>query len=120
MTSCCARWVAIGLIASVGLAAALAGQAPAQPEEARVPWKTSKIIGSPEPPLPYRMERVFQKLSFQKSTHMAAAPGTKRLFVTTELGKIFSFNPNDGVEKADLFLNLPKDVKSCQPGMGVR
>src|SRR6516164_4099122 len=83
-------------------------------EPARVPWTTSRIHGSPEPPPPYRLERVFEKLSFQKLTHMAAAPGTKRLFVTTELGQIFSFNPDEAVDKADMFLNLPKDVKSCQ------
>src|SRR6516162_10161909 len=96
-------------------------EAPAQPQEpARVPWTTSRIHGSPEPPPPYRLERVFEKLSFQKLTHMAAAPGTKRLFVTTELGQIFSFNPDEAVDKADMFLNLPKDVKSCQAGGSIK
>jgi putative heme-binding domain-containing protein len=91
-----------------------------QPPEKRAAWTTSRIHGSPEPPPPYRLERVFGKLSFQKLTHMAAAPGTKRLFVATQTGQIFSFNPVDGVEKADLFLDLPKEVKSCQPGDGVK
>jgi putative heme-binding domain-containing protein len=95
-------------------------QAQDQLEKPRVPWTTSKIHGSPEPPPPYRLERVFPNLSFKKLTHMAAAPGTKRLFVTTEPGQIFSFNPDEKVEKADPFLDLPKEVKSCQPGGTVK
>src|SRR5437867_12860668 len=38
-----------GLIIAAVLATTLGGQAPAQPDEARVPWQTSKIHGSPEP-----------------------------------------------------------------------
>jgi putative heme-binding domain-containing protein len=91
-----------------------------QPLDKRAAWTTSTIHGSPEPPPPYRLEQAFPKLSFQKLTHMAAAPGTRRLFVSTELGQMYSFNPDDAVEKADPFLNLPKEVKSCQAGPGVR
>jgi len=109
-----------GSLLAAGAFATLFLQAQAQPEEARLPWTTSKIHGSPEPPPPYRLERVFAKLSFQQLTHMAAAPGTKRLFVSTELGLMFSFNPDENAEKADPFLNLPKDVKSCQPGGGIK
>src|SRR5262245_55061570 len=31
---------------------------------ARVPWTTSRIVGSPEPPPPYRNERAFPNLQF--------------------------------------------------------
>jgi putative heme-binding domain-containing protein len=109
-----------GLIFSSLLTIAPGEQPPGQADVNRVPWKSSKIHGSPEPPLPYRLERVFPKLSFQRLTHMAAAPGTKRLFVATELGKMYSFVPEAGVEKADVFLDLPKEVKSCQPGKDVK
>src|SRR5262249_41029432 len=108
------RFVPPGLLLSLNVAVPLGGQAPAVPQT-RVPWTTSKIHGSPEPPLPYRLERVFPRLSFQKLTHMAAAPGPTPLFVTTELGKIYSFLPDDAVEAADPFLDLRKEVKSCQP-----
>ncbi|HKB40745.1 MAG TPA: hypothetical protein VKD72_30245, partial [Gemmataceae bacterium] len=30
----------------------------------RVPWTTSRVKGSPEPPAPYRTEVVFPKLKF--------------------------------------------------------
>src|SRR5262245_53018037 len=34
--------------------------------EKRVPWTTSKVIGSPEPPPAYRAERAFAKLKFEE------------------------------------------------------
>jgi putative heme-binding domain-containing protein len=108
--------LAVGALAGM----VIHGLAAGQQQGTRVPWTTSKIHGSPEPPPPYRLERVFGKLGFAKLTHMAAAPGTRRLFVSTELGQIYSLLPDENVEKADPFLNLPRDVKSCQPGDGVR
>jgi putative heme-binding domain-containing protein len=102
------------------LCAAILIRADEQPETKREPWTTSQIHGRPEPPPPYRLERVFPKLSFEKLTHMAAAPGMKRLFVTTELGRIFSFDPDGKAERADPFLDLAKDVKSCQPSATVK
>src|SRR5712692_3009546 len=49
--------------------------------EKRTPWTTSRITGSPEPPLPYRTERVFPKLTFKNPLLIRSAPGTERLFV---------------------------------------
>src|SRR5436190_1559335 len=94
----------IAFLLAAGICVAFCCQASDQATPGRVAWTTSKVQGRPEPPPPYRLERVFPKLGFQKLTHMAAAPGTKRLFVTTELGQIYSFNPVDGVEQADPFL----------------
>ena len=33
----------------------------------RVPWTTSRLTGTPEPPPPYRIERAFPKLHFKNS-----------------------------------------------------
>ena len=60
----------------------------------RKPWTTSTIKGSPEPPLPYRARRVFPNLGFKNPTVLSSAPGTDRLFVAEQAGKIFSI-PND-------------------------
>src|SRR5216684_1026426 len=57
----------------------------------RVPWTTSRITGSPEPPAPYRMERVFPKLEFKNPLLLVRAPGTNRLFVAEQAGPIYSF-----------------------------
>src|SRR4051794_24315019 len=60
----------------------------------RVLWQSSRITGSPEPPAPYRMERVFPKLEFKNPVLLVRAPGTDRLFVAEQAGPIYSFKPN--------------------------
>src|SRR4029077_4947715 len=71
----------------------------------RVPGTTSKSGGPPEPPLPYRAERIFPNINFKNPTVLTSAPGTDRFFVAEQTGKIFSV-PNDQAAQApDLFLN---------------
>ena len=86
----------------------------------RVPWTTSKIIGSPEPPPPYQTERVFAKLRFEEPLDLTFAPGTNRLFVAERWGKIYSFVNKPDVAKADLALEFTgfKDSKG-QPAKQV-
>src|SRR5436190_10449539 len=62
-------------------------------QEKRIPWTTSKVTGSPEPPHPYRVVPAFPKLRFKNPLHITNAPGTDRLFVLEHEGRIFSF-PN--------------------------
>src|SRR4051794_25344175 len=60
----------------------------------RVPWATSHVKGSPEPPLPFRAEMAFPHLAFDFPLDLVLAPGTNRWFVAQQFGKIYSF-PND-------------------------
>jgi putative heme-binding domain-containing protein len=78
----------------------------------RVPWITSRVTGSPDPPPPYRVERVFPKLTFKNPTLITSAPGTDRLFVGEQAGKLFSFRPSPEPAKADLFLDLTRELKT--------
>ena len=72
----------------------------------RVPWTTGRIQGTPDPPLPYSIERVFPQLKFTKPTVLTNAPGTDRLFVAELLGKIYSFPNRPEVSQPDLFVDL--------------
>ena len=74
----------------------------------RVPWTTSKIHGSPEPPPPYRIERAFPKITFEKPMDVATIPGTDRLVVSTLKGELFSLPNDDACEQADLFGDIRK------------
>jgi hypothetical protein len=76
----------------------------------RVPWTTSRVKGSPEPPLPYVTERVFPALKFNRCLDISAALGSDRLSVLEERGKIFSFPNDPKVKSADLVIDLAKDV----------
>ena len=77
----------------------------------RVPWTSSKIHGSPEPPHPYRIERAFPKITFDKPMDVAVIPGTDRLVVSTLKGELFSIPNDDACEKADFF----GDVRKFEP-----
>ncbi len=76
----------------------------------RTPWTTSRIRGAPDPPAPYRTERVFEKLKFAEPLDLTSARGTDRLFVAERYGKIYSFPNEPSVEQAELFLNLGKVI----------
>src|SRR6266704_2887833 len=80
--------------------------------EKRIPWTTSKVIGSPEPPPPYRTERAFPKLTFEEPLELQQAPGTDRLFVAERWGKIYSFVNKPDVKKADLVLEFKPGTDS--------
>jgi putative heme-binding domain-containing protein len=74
--------------------------------EKRVPWTTSRVTGSAEPPPPYIAERAFPKLKFAEPLELVLMPGSGRLFVCEHASKIFSFPDKDDVEKADLFVDV--------------
>lgn len=74
--------------------------------EARVAWTTSRIAGTPDPPPPYRVEPAFPKLTFHRPLDITNAPGTERLFVAEQDGKIYSFENDPACERLDLALDL--------------
>ena len=76
----------------------------------RVPWNSSKIVGTPEPPAPYRTAQVFPKLKFSEPLAMTSVPGSNRLLVVERRGKIFTFENSPVVEKADLLLDIGKST----------
>ena len=76
----------------------------------RTPWTYSHVSGSPDPPLPYDVERVFPALKFQQPVDIASAPGSDRLFVVEENGKIYSFRNRADVHAADLAFDAGREV----------
>jgi putative heme-binding domain-containing protein len=77
----------------------------------RAAWTTSRVVGSPEPPPPYRLERTFPKLKFASPVDMTWGPATlNRWFVVEQYGKILSFPPDMAVATADVAIDLKKDL----------
>ncbi len=79
----------------------------------RVPWTTSRIKGSPNPPAPYRLEPVFADLQVTNPVVLTNAPDTERLFVAELSGRIYSFSPQQadaGTLQQHLFFDLAKQV----------
>lgn len=76
----------------------------------RAPLQGSKFVGSPEPPPPYRTVNAFPRLKFDQPLHVTQMPGTNRLVVCEQKGKIFSFPNDKAVTSADLLFDI-KDVE---------
>jgi uncharacterized repeat protein (TIGR03806 family) len=74
----------------------------------RVPWTSSKIAGTPDPPPPYTVEPAFPHLKFEFPVVLVAARGTGRLFLGDLRGRIYSFPEDPGCKQADLALELAK------------
>src|SRR5688500_7519164 len=53
----------------------------------RAPWTSNRVIGSPNPPAPYRLERIFPSLVFTNPVDVAPLPGSARLLVLEQGGK---------------------------------
>src|SRR6185503_20522262 len=67
----------------------------------RAAWTSNRIIGSPNPPAPYKVERQFPKLSFKSPVDLASMPGSDRLFVLEQAGKLESFPNRPDIERTE-------------------
>lgn len=76
----------------------------------RIPWTTSRITGTPDPPAPYRTVRAFGNLTFQEPLDVTAGADTDRLFVAERYGQVYSFPNRQDVQQADLMLSLENRV----------
>src|SRR5947199_6893535 len=73
----------------------------------RPPWTTSRVVGSPDPPPPFKVVRAFPNLTFAHPLLMARPPGSGRLFVGEQDGVLYSFADKPDA-RADLFCSLSK------------
>jgi putative heme-binding domain-containing protein len=111
--------VLLPLALLAGIAAWPLFSAPAGPPKTpapakRVAWTTSRLTGTPGPPPPFQSRRVFPKLSFKNPLLITAADWTKRLFVAEHGGKIYSFPPDPGCARADVFLDPTRELAALK------
>jgi putative heme-binding domain-containing protein len=105
----------VQLLIAAGLAAVLVSATtngedkPAQPQ--REPWKTSRVVGSPDPPPPFKVVRAFPNLKFNHPLLITRPPGSDRLFVGEQDGVLYSFVDKPDA-KAELFFDLRKEIKT--------
>jgi glucose/arabinose dehydrogenase len=108
------RLAVLGLLALSGAALLVASGPPSRPAAAgfrldrRVPLTTSRVVGSPDPPPPYRTRRVFASLSFRNPVYLTSHLAHDRLFVVEQNGRIIHFRPG-ATEKPGVFC-LVKDT----------
>ncbi|MBI3849781.1 MAG: PQQ-dependent sugar dehydrogenase [Verrucomicrobia bacterium] len=80
--------------------------------ERRIPWTTSRLVGSPDPPLRYTVERTFTNLEWKLPIFITAEPGTDRLFVilqggeTNKPSRILQLHDDPNTAQVETFLAL--------------
>jgi len=55
--------------------------------ERRIPWTTSRVIGSPDPPLPYAVEKIFTNINWKAPLYLTPEPDTDDLLVVLQGGE---------------------------------
>ena len=77
-------------------------------ERVRISWTESRLVGSPDPPLPYRVTRVYENLPLFAPVYLRKEPGTNRL--------LFVDHKGDWKEPGGLrFFHDRQDVDSSKP-----
>lgn len=76
----------------------------------RTPWTTSKVVGSAEPPDPYRLELAYPKLKLFEPLSAALIPGSKRLLVAERPGKIWVLDTSSKEPQPQLVVDLKRTV----------
>ena len=93
-------------MAALFLAFALAGRAASTEAfelERRIPFTTSRLVGSPDPPLPYRAQRAFPKLDFKHPLYITRQPGSDRLLVVEQSERILAFTNRADAAATNVF-----------------
>ena len=108
--------IAIALLLALSRAEGL----PAQDPGPRVPWTSSRITGSPEPPPPARSVRAFPKLTFTKPAHLVPFPDRRRWAVVEEKAMLWSFRNAEDVEKPELLIDLRKEIRGLDAVPGAK
>ena len=55
--------------------------------ERRIPWTNSTVVGSPDPPLPYTVEKTFTNLQLRSPLFAIAEPGAESLLIIRQGGE---------------------------------
>src|SRR5678815_5076047 len=74
--------------------------------ETRAPWRNSRLVGSPEPPLLYTVEKVFTNVTWRSPIYIADEPGTDCLLVVLAGGE---------AERPSRILRLKDDAARANP-----
>ncbi|WP_406695602.1 PQQ-dependent sugar dehydrogenase [Singulisphaera sp. Ch08] len=81
-------------------------------QERRIPWNDSRVVGSPEPPSPYKVVRAFPKLTVKQPLTLTPEPGTNRLFILQHLeywagpGRLLAVRDDQDAAETETLLDL--------------
>ncbi|OYP37619.1 PQQ-dependent sugar dehydrogenase [Rhodopirellula sp. MGV] len=76
------------------------------PPQRATPWRSSRVHGTPEPPLPYKATRVFKNVKLDHPTDIAWLPDAQRWIATQQNGPIVSFSNDPNTAELTKVLDL--------------
>src|SRR5882762_7998086 len=79
--------IAVLLLTACGLDGLQAADEQSFGIDHRIPWTTSRVIGSPDPPLPYTVEKTFTNVKWQAPIYLTPEPDTDHLLVVQQGGE---------------------------------
>ena len=95
------RWIALSVL--LAMASAAKAETPFG-LETRVPWHPTRLSGSPEPPLPYTVEKTYAKHAWRAPIYIAQEPGREYLWVIQASDK----------ENGSQVVRIPSDPNSAE------
>jgi len=78
----------------------------------RIPWTTSRLVGSPDPPLPYTVEKTFTNINWRAPIFITPEPDTDALLVVQQGGekerpsKILRLRDDPKTDQVEAFLEV--------------
>ena len=75
-------------------------------------WTESRVIGSPDPLPPLRIERIYPALTFQNPLFIIKEPMSDRILVIEQSGKIFELGLDQATRKPELFFDVARETYS--------
>ena len=113
------RWsVSLAMLSVVAVWASPQLTSAQTPRRQRVEWTVSQIVGTPDPPAPYRLEQIFPQVSFENPVDMTMLPGTDTWVVLELGGRVYSF-PNRADAKPELVVDLKQHLPKLDRAYGI-
>ena len=85
----------------------------------RIPWETSTITGTPEPPPPYVLQRVHKQLEFSQPVEMVTFPDQNRACVLEREGKIHLLSLKHPDQKRSVIFEGRKEIAGLTATYGL-
>ena len=107
------------LRATLGLVLGLGCWGPSADAAApRVAWDSNRMIGSPNLPSPYTVERLFPNLTLDHPVDLAFVPDGSRLLIADQYARLWSFDPHSPAARPALTLDLRTQRKRIDNILG--
>lgn len=87
--------------------------------QAREPWLTSRVSGSPEPPKAFAVERVYPHLRFDQPVELMPLADTGKMLVLEVGGRILTFDDDSQCAQVDLALDLTTRIDNFHRAFGI-